>query len=224
MNEECKKTARTLAIYGDSISTRDYGEGGYEAMLSQQLKIGTVYNHSVGASAITQGTPDCLIDALADKKVLHSDADVTLLWRGTNDWYWGAPLGVPGDRNLHTFYGAVEECVRILQQASPLGVLLCALPLYRYQAPDGSTRIGGAWVTPNKRGLTMRDYDGALREVCRRLCVPVVDMRVETGINAANAPQLLQDFVHPSKQGYLRVCSVLCRHIKALTGWGAPLG
>ena len=48
---------KTIAIYGDSISTGTHGEGGYEAMLKSSLSLEKVYNFAVGSSGLTRKTP-----------------------------------------------------------------------------------------------------------------------------------------------------------------------
>ena len=54
---------KTVAIYGDSISTRDY-DGGYEPLLKESLSLDTVYNHSIGGSGLSLTTPDNLVSLL----------------------------------------------------------------------------------------------------------------------------------------------------------------
>ena len=40
-----------------------------------------------------QKTPNSLISLLENQENLPKDADLIIIWHGTNDWYWGAPLG-----------------------------------------------------------------------------------------------------------------------------------
>ena len=78
---------KTIAIYGDSISTGAHGEGGYEAMLKSSLSLEMVYNFAVGSSGLTRKTPVGMLEVL-DKNPVPEDADLFLIWHGSNDWYW----------------------------------------------------------------------------------------------------------------------------------------
>ena len=82
---------KTIAIYGDSISTGAHGEGGYEAMLKSSLSLEKVYNFAVGSSGLTRKTPGGMLEVL-DKNPVPEDAELFLIWHGSNDWYWGSRL------------------------------------------------------------------------------------------------------------------------------------
>jgi len=211
-------TAKTLVIYGDSISTRNYPNGGYGQCLQQQLGLETVYNHAIGASALTDGTPNNLIRLLDDESKLHADADLVIIWHGTNDWYWGAPVGdiAGGDlENEGTYVGALNHAIRKIRTAAPQAKLICMTPIWRYQAPDGCTAAAEAWSNPNKIGATLRDYCNALQEMSRLLCFPVVDLRTLTNFNEFNQPVYQPDLVHPSDAGHQVIADILCAFIRA---------
>ena len=102
---------RTAVIYGDSISARQYGAGGYEALIKQELSIDVIHNHAISASGLAEGTPDCLVRLLEDPSRLHPEAELVILWHGTNDWYWGVEAGDPESRDSTRFAGALRNCV-----------------------------------------------------------------------------------------------------------------
>ena len=72
---------KTIAIYGDSISTGTHGEGGYEAMLKSSLSLEKVYNFAVGSSGLTRKTPGGMLEVL-DKNPVPEDAELFLIWHG----------------------------------------------------------------------------------------------------------------------------------------------
>ena len=132
---------KKAAIYGDSISTTGYPCGGYGTLLGEKLGIETVYNHAIGASGLTEGTPNNLVQLLEDPLNLHEDVDLAILWHGTNDWYWGAPVGIPGTadmRNPKTYVGALTEAVTRIRAAAPRARILAMTPLWRVETPDGN--------------------------------------------------------------------------------------
>lgn len=209
---------KTAVIYGDSISTSDYGKGGYEPYLRQKLGIETVYNHAIGASALTDGTYCSLIRLLDDSAYLHADADLVILWHGTNDWYWGAPVGIPGSADMEderTYVGALNHAVRKIRAAAPSALMISMTPLWRFQAPDGCETAAEAWTNPNRAGAVLWDYSDALLEMSRILCFPVVDLRALTGFNEFNYPVYLPDMVHPSDPGYRIISDILCSFLRS---------
>lgn len=209
--------AKTAVIYGDSISTRNYGNGGYEQYIKHELGLDVIHNHAISASALTDGTPNNLIRLLDDESMLHPDADLVVLWHGTNDWYWGAPVGNPmsGDlENESTYVGALNHAVRKIRAAAPQAKILCLTPLWRLQAPDGCETVAEAWINSNKIGATLRDYCHTLQEMSQLLCFPVLDMRSLTNFNEFNHPVYQPDMVHPSDAGYRVIADILCGFIK----------
>lgn len=205
---------RTAVIYGDSISTTEYGEGGCQELIRQGLGLEKVYNHAVSSSGLSASTPDSLVSILQEEQNRHHDADLILLWHGTNDWYWGAPLGESGSKDLATFTGAAEFAIRTIQESAPQAMLLWLMPMYRLQEPFGCTVRAEAWENPNTAGYIQADYARVIWELSGKYCFPVLDMRRLTGFNAYNAPRFLPDGIHPSREGYLRIAERLTSYIQ----------
>lgn len=201
---------RTAVIYGDSISTRNHGAGGYEELLKEEMGIQTIYNHAISSSGLCTETPDNLVDLLEKEGRVHPEADLIIIWHGTNDWYWGADVGRKETKNTSTFLGALCHIVKILEKSCPTANLVWLTPIYRCEAPNGLEVAGEAYVTPNLVGKTQKDFTDALIEASGELCFPVIDMRRLANINAANAQVYLEDGVHPNRQGYLRINDILC--------------
>lgn len=215
MNNQTK--IKTVVIYGDSISTKEIGEGGYERFLKEQLQIPTIYNHAIGASGLTSTTPNNLSLLLDNPETIHENAELIIIWHGTNDWYWGSDLGQDQDMACDSFIGAINIVVNRLRTASPNAVIVWLTPLSRLETPDQCSMSGDAWTTQNKIGLTLKDYDTAVREAGRRLCFPVIDMRVLSGFHMESAHIFQPDGVHPSACGCKRIASVLSNQINLLS-------
>lgn len=205
-------TIKKIVIYGDSISTAEYGNGGYEAYLREGFGA-EVMNYSVCASGLSLGTPDNTLSILERDECLHGDADVVILWHGTNEWYWGSEIGRPGSKDGTTFLGALDRAVGRIREKSPGAVLFILTPIYRYQAPDGCENAGPAYELKNKAGYTLTDYYNALREASVYYGVPLIDMRVLSGIHEGNYKEYLEDDVHPNEQGYKKIWKVLEQEI-----------
>ena len=196
---------KTIAIYGDSISTGTHGEGGYEAMLKSSLSLKRVYNFAVGSSGLTRKTPGGMLEVL-DKNPVPEDEELFLIWHGSNDWYWGS--------GMEEFSHGVKEAVNRLRAAAPTAELVWVTPIYRFECPDGMAQAGEAYELPNKNGYTMLDYYEELERSSKRLGFPLIDMRRLCGIHRDNAGIYLEDRGHPNRAGYQRIGAVLDREIQ----------
>ncbi len=208
---------KTAVIYGDSISTADFGNGGYGKLIKEKLGIETLYNHAISASAMTDGTPNNLIRLLDDEANLHSDAELVIIWHGTNDWYWGAPIGEyheNGRQDENTFIGALVNSVLRIRKCAPTAKIVYLTPLWRYQNPDRCDKVAEAWTNKNAVGLTLCDYYNAIIDMSRLMCFPVIDMRTWTNFNRSNHSIYQPDLVHPSEEGYKIIADIICGHIK----------
>lgn len=204
-----------IVIYGDSISTGAHGGGGYLAALEATFSA-TLHNHSIPASGLSTATPNNLVTRLQQPGMLHPDAQLILLWLGTNDWYWGAELGSFAEHTPETFCGAMALVLAQLQHACPQALILWPTPIWRMEQPHECPIRGEGWVTANRSGHTLGDFTVAIQSGATQFGFTAPEMRSKTGFHAANADQMLEDGVHPSRTGYARIAQVLCRSIEAL--------
>ena len=205
-----------FAIYGDSISLDSYPGGGWPSRVATALQPAAMYNHAIGASGLSATTPNNTITKLNEPEWQHPDAEIAIVWHGTNDWYWGAPVGKIGEADKATYAGAIEGMVRQLRQINPQVKIVWMTPILRCQPPheiDASASTE-AWDTPNRIGATMRDYVDVLTEQSRRLCFPLIDLRRLTGFSPENKHLYYRDIAHPSEAGFDRIADLIARHLK----------
>ncbi|GLC82258.1 hypothetical protein LBYZC6_43720 [Lacrimispora brassicae] len=198
---------KKLVIYGDSISTINHGKGGYEGMLKQALALAEISNFSIGSSGLTRVTPKCMLEVLEQQQI-PEDADLFLIWHGSNDWYWGS--------SMEEFSAAIRIAVDRLRAAAPGALLAWVTPIYRLEQPAGIAKVGEAYDLPNKVGCTMLDYYEELEHSAIKLGFPLIDMRRLCGIHRDNAQMYLEDKVHPNHDGYVRIGAVLEREIRRI--------
>ena len=120
---------KSIVIYGDSISTINHGHGGYIRHLEKSFPNAILHNHAIGSSGLSLSTPNSLVSLLESPINIHPEADLIILWHGTNDWYWGAPLGNALHGDPYTFEGALHHTLTKLSTLSPHATILFLTPL-----------------------------------------------------------------------------------------------
>lgn len=214
MKAKALKGLLRITIYGDSLSTGSHGEGGYVPRLRESFCLENIQNLSIGSSGLAVGTPDSMVELLGKPGHLPENPDLILVWHGSNDWYFGTAIGTPGSADPSTFSGAVGAVMEVLREHSPNAMILWVTPLYRWEKPDRGGAEGDAYGLPNRNGHTLLDYHEALERASARHGFPLVDMRRLCGIHGHNAGLYLEDGVHPNREGYLLIGSVLEREIR----------
>ena len=112
---------------------------------------------------------------------------------GANDWAANVPVGsdynvTPGNYDGGIAYGIVK----LLTKYPHLQVMVLS-PFYRARTLNGETVISD---DPNTAGLTMMDYAESLKNVQKKLHVPVVDSG-SWGINYLTMKVMSVDGTHP---------------------------
>lgn len=92
---------------------------------------------------------------------MSDDADLIVVWGGTNDYHYGHALGAVDDTENTTFCGALNNLCKGLIAKYPQKSIL--------------------FVTPTPRGniasavATQKEYADAIIDVCAKYCIPVFD-------------------------------------------------
>lgn len=159
-------------------------------------------------------TPNNTLQLLDDKNNLHEDADIVIIWHGTNEWYWGAPLGTCEDESEDTFAGAISSAVHKLRRINPEVKIIWITPIFRHQPPNNSSSIAEAWDSKNSAGFTMKDYDAIIWEQSNRLCFPIIDLRRLANFGVENKHIYYRDIAHPSEKGFDLIADLIARHLK----------
>lgn len=202
-----------IVIFGDSISTPQIGNGGYQKKLQSLLQPDLLLNFAVAGSGAASCTPDNILDILQCRSTDCADADAVILWHGTNDWYWGSPIGALNTYDPSTYLGALERSAERLRTAAPNALLVFATPLYRFEMPSGGDAAGDAWFTPNQAGATQADYDLAVRLAARTYGISLAETRVLSGFCRQNSARFLPDRVHPGQEGCDILANIFAEHI-----------
>ena len=145
---------------------------------------------------------------------MDPDADIVVVWGGTNDFGHGdVPLGTIDDRDNTTFYGALHCLYRALWEKYPTAQIVVMTPLHRVGEHDTLNEHGNPAIAPFK---VIRD---TIIEVAAYYSFPVVDLYAISNLN----PELpviretfMPDGLHPNDAGHERIASRLLGVLKSL--------
>lgn len=209
-----------IDFLGDSI-TEGVGVSSAQCrfadLLSSEYGILTV-NHGISGTRIARQTtpslyPDHDRDFISRVDELDSDADVIMVFGGTNDYGHGdAPMGTMNDRTPYTFYGALHTLYTALISRFPEALIVVMTPLHRLNE--------NALVDENgrRRAGTLRDYVNAIREVAEYYSLPVLDLYKESGMQP-NVPVIqemyIPDGLHPNDAGHAVLKNMIYSFLKS---------
>lgn len=207
-----------IDFLGDSI-TEGHGvtraEYRFADRLAAQYGILAV-NHGIGGTRIARQKtpsqhPDHDKDFISRVNELDENADVIMVFGGTNDWGHGdAPLGTMEDRTPWTFFGALHTLYTALITRFPEKTIIVMTPLHRCSEADPFGPFG-------KRPGTLRDYVNAIREVAEYYSLPVLDLYKESGLQP-DVPVIQQKYVpdglHPNDAGHEILANKIAAFLK----------
>ena len=155
--------------------------------------------------------PDHDKDFISRVDKMDKNADVVMVFGGTNDWGHGdAPLGEMADRTPYTFYGALHILYTSLIARFPGKPIIIMTPLHRTNESDPNGNFG-------PRPGTLRDYVNAIREVAEYYSLPVLDLYKESGLQP-EVPVILKKYVpdglHPNDAGQEILAEKIAAYLK----------
>uniref|UniRef100_UPI0025BD5E6F GDSL-type esterase/lipase family protein n=1 Tax=Clostridium sp. TaxID=1506 RepID=UPI0025BD5E6F len=166
-------------VIGDSISDVGVGRTNkwYQEFIADRVGCTLVDWNGDGTGYIKSfNRQEGLINRINE---IPEDSNVITIFLGTND---NAALGTLGTTDTTTFYGAVEYCIKTIKEKYPLIPLGVMTPL-----PCAS-----------KNNLS---YSKAIKEVCEKYYVPVLDLNKICNINLSSPLYKLNympDGLHPN--------------------------
>ena len=212
-----------INFLGDSI-TEGYGascvEKAYWNLLKEREGLAEARGYGIGGTRYAKKTvpsPMAIWDQdFCDRyKTMDEDADVIVVFGGTNDYGHGdAPLGSFDDRDPYTFYGACHTLYSGLIEKYPSAVIVILTPLHRL-TEDVITGDNGK--TKNLHPLSA--YVAIEKEVAAYYSLPVLDLWSVSGIQP-RVPILREKYVpdglHPNDAGHELIYARLAGFLKAL--------
>ncbi len=194
----------TIHFLGDSITEGYYAdtkETSYVGRFQTQYPNATIRNYGVGGSCVSNKCVWSSEDMRARAKRMEPDADLIVIFGGTNDFHCVTPLGTPEERTADTFFGAYNLLLDdILERYPNTKVVLCTiLPRFDETWPE---RDGIVRVAP------VQAYVDIIKQIGQIRNLPVVDMftleALRPSIPGEKSP-LTKDGLHPLNDGHALV-------------------
>ena len=217
--------AKTIACLGDSITEGVHADGWqWHRYIDQWCKNNgietTVVNFGIGGTSVCTSSyvTDTLKPFVNRLDTIPLDADVVVVFGGTNDWGNNATLGTIDDTGKETFYGAYKYILEWLAINRPNAKVMTMTPLKRYFR-GGSTTWVNAQTTPNSQGNLLQDYVRAVKEVSDLYAVPCVDLHNDSGLNPVLEivrTKFMGDGLHPTAEGNKRMYPIILDKMRPL--------
>ena len=179
----------TINFLGDSIteghSVADIPNNRYDNVLKEICELKEVRNYGIGGTRIAhQFHPS--VEARWDLNFcgraerMHPDADVVVVFGGTNDYGHGdAPFGKLDDQDRGTYCGSVRWLMDYLTRSYPNAKIVFMTPARRL----GDTEPSQSPSRHTPGILPLKDYVDAIKQIAKDYPVHVLDLYADLGID-----------------------------------------
>ncbi len=193
-----------VVFVGDSIT---YGVGttkSYHQYLNDLNEFSSITHMGIAGSCISAESDYGISNTpLINRWHTIPNADLIVIFMGTNDYGHETPLGSINDTSDTSFYGALDVVVNGIRNAYPNSQLVFVTPLHRYGF--GTSKILGTQFAsddkPNGVGATLGDYVDAIKAVCGKYSLPVIDLFTECTLDPKDK-NYYPDGLHPNAAGH----------------------
>ena len=208
---------KIINFLGDSI-TEGVGtscdEAKYIEVLKREAGLAEVRNYGIGGTRIAEQGIDCNgwlddRDFCRRYKTMEDDADIIVVFGGTNDYDHGdADFGTKYMTKPDTYYGAVNYLMKGLIEKYPTSTIVFMTPMQRLN----HERL-------NSRGYSLKMYVDVIKEAGERFSIPVLDLYGTLGI-CPDVPCHLEaycpDGLHPNDAGNEKIARRLKAFLESL--------
>ena len=178
-----------------------------------------VRNYGVGGTCIAKSLKPSEVaewdqDFISRVDGMDSDADIVVVFGGTNDYGHGTvPIGTMDDRTDDTFYGALHTLYTMLLNKYPYAQLVVMTPLHRFNENKSQKSWKG------EGGEHLLTFVNIIREVAEYYAIPVLDTYATSGIQPS-VPIIRDlytvDGLHPNALGHRVLANKIIAFLKTL--------
>ena len=186
---------------GDSITQGIGTTKCYHEFVKDQLNLSISRNYGVGGTIIANREPNNFLERY---QTMDDDADLVVVFGGTNDFGHHTPLGDIESTDDKTFYGSLKALCEGLINKYPAKTIIFITPLNRScdkfpadECPTGQKH--------NNEGHTLEDYVKAIKEVVPMYSIPVYDLFSHSNLypyNPTIITNYMPDGLHPNANGH----------------------
>ena len=196
-----------IQVFGDSISDDKWGDRTtWVSLFPHRLGDAevTIVNNAYGGGMLTAvpGRKNSVIRLLCSSSMLHPDADLVIIFAGTNDWASDAGA-MDSPVNDETYAGALDKMISYIRENSRAKILLIT-PIGRYNEADrsrpGTDRQGELL---NARGYSLADASREILAAARRWDTLGLDLYGFPAFSRENLGFTTIDGLHPNRLGDL---------------------
>lgn len=192
---------KRIYFLGDSITfgfSASSESKSYVGLFRNQYPDAQIENYGVGGSCISDMCIWDVEDLRTRAKRMKPDADLIIIFGGTNDFHCVTPLGEKTDRKADTFRGAYHLLLDdlITRYANTTIVLCTPLPRFDESMPERDGRV---------RLAPLQSYVNIVKEMGQYYCLPVIDLfslDVFRNVQPGEISSLTVDGLHPNDEGH----------------------
>lgn len=204
-----------INFLGDSI-TEFYSatspEFAYHQVIMRNYGLAKANNYGVSGTRFARqnvpSTENTMFDYTFEMRadIMDRDVDAVVVFGGTNDYGHGdAKFGNIDDECIYTYCGAINSLITKLENDFSKSEIIFMTPLHRLNetephAPDNKT---------------LEDYVIALREICKKRGIKVIDLFELNNMNPADE-KLFKDGLHPSDEGHAVLGEIVANELLKL--------
>ena len=222
-NEEPEQNpwnGRSAVFVGDSITAGTGTTKIYYEYLKETFGFRSVTAMGVAGSCISAASDYGQSNQpLINRYQNIPSADLIVIFMGTNDYGHETPLGSATDTQDGTFYGALNVIIPALVDKHTASKILFVTPMHRYGF--GTSKILGTQFTsddlPNGVGAALGDYVDALKTVCAKNGVSVIDLYTECTLDPSDTSvrsAYMPDGLHPNAAGHEVIAGIMESHLR----------
>ena len=202
----------TINFLGDSI-TEGRGTTGEDKVFHQIIKekygLKHAYNYGIGGTRIARQIVPSKVKPRHDltfelrSDIMDRNADAVVVFGGTNDFGHGdAPFGNVDSEDIYTFCGAVNSLINKLKRDFSNAKIIFMTPIHRITEMNPS----------NPDGKILEDYVNAIRTICKKHSIPVIDLFEINPLDPADS-KLVPDGLHPSDAGHSIMAEIIAEEL-----------
>ena len=210
----------SAVFVGDSITAAsEHTEKFYYEYLNDILNFGSVAKDATAGSCIS-ATSDYVNNnrPLIGRYQSIPNGDLIVIFMGTNDFGHATPLGTIADTTDISFYGALNVIIPGIKAAHPNSQIVMVTPLHRVKESTGMTSASDS--VPNKNGATLADYVNAIKAICDKYDLYVIDLfnvaELDPRDEAVKTMYFQDDALHPKTAGHEKIAEILGEGLKKI--------